>query len=175
MVTAAPIGKTSESRHSHERTKYASYSSLAALPPINWSTSAQPIRSRPRITLSARYGYKYLNDKDGNYGVPGDPYVVYQTASAAAGLPVPTVGGTGIFKRQQHANHLSRRDHPEQPLCGWLLSGKFVGPTSISLWAGYSLNRLTNDVATDYTNGDFNLFWGQSYSRGQYRQPKTGR
>ncbi len=119
----------------------------------------------PRITLSARYGYKYLNDKDGNYGVPGDPYVVYQTASAAAGLPVPTVGGTGFsnvsstlttFRDVTTRNNLY--------VDGSYLVNLFGQQHNFR--AGYSLNRLTNDVATDYTNGDFNIFWGQSYSRG---------
>jgi hypothetical protein len=55
---------------------------------MNWTP-------RSNLVIRARYGYKYLNDKDGNYGLSQAPYVVYQTASAAAGLPVPTPGVGG--------------------------------------------------------------------------------
>ncbi|MDQ6678896.1 MAG: TonB-dependent receptor [Acidobacteriota bacterium] len=119
----------------------------------------------PRITLSARYGYKYLNDKDGNYGIPGDPYVVYNTASTAAGLPVPTPGGNGFsnvsstlttFKDVTTRNNLYIDSSYLVTLFGQQHNFK----------AGYSLNRLSNDVVTDYSNGLFNIFWGQSYSRG---------
>lgn len=119
----------------------------------------------PRITISARYGYKYLNDKDGNYGVPGDPYVVYQQNSTAAGLPVPTPGGNGysnVSSTLTTFRDITTRNN-------LYVDGSYL----VTLFgqqhnfrAGYSLNRLSNNVATDYTNGDFNIYWGQSYSRG---------
>lgn len=41
----------------------------------------------PRLILTARYGYKYLNDKDSNYGLSGAPFVTYQSASSTAYRP----------------------------------------------------------------------------------------
>src|SRR6185503_4275355 len=48
---------------------------------LNWAPSS-------KFVFSARYGYKYQNDKDGNYGIPTSPYVTYNQASTRAGVPV---------------------------------------------------------------------------------------
>jgi hypothetical protein len=117
-----------------------------------------------RLTFAARYGYKYLNDKDGNYGIPGDAYVVYQTASSQAGLPVPTPGGTGfsnVSSTLTTYRDITTRKNLYldlgyiQNLFGQQHNFKF----------GYAFNRVGNDVLTDYPNGDFNIYWGQPFSR----------
>lgn len=119
----------------------------------------------PRIVLSARYGYKYLNDKDGNYGIPGDPYVVYQTASSAAGVPVPLAGGTGfsnVSTTLTTFKDITTRHN-------FYLDGSFITKLfgqQHSFKAGYDLSRVGNDVLTNYSNGDFSIYWGDSFSRG---------
>jgi hypothetical protein len=118
----------------------------------------------PRLTVSARYGYKYLNDKDGNYGVPGDPYVVYNTASSEAGAPVPTPGGNGYSNVSSTLTTFRDITTRHNLYLDGTFIANFHGQHSFKV--GYDLNRVSNDVATDYTNGDFNIFWGGSFTRG---------
>jgi hypothetical protein len=47
---------------------------------FNWTPKSN-------LVVSGRYGYKYLNDKDGNYGLSQDP--TSSLTSRQAGLPVP--------------------------------------------------------------------------------------
>lgn len=117
-----------------------------------------------RLTFSGRYGYKYLNDKDGNYGIPNAPFLTYQTASAQAGLPVPTPGGTNFtnvsttlttFKDITTRQNVYLDLGYIQNLFGQQHNFKF----------GYALNRVSNDVLTDYPNGRFLINWGQKFSR----------
>ena len=78
---------------------------------LNWTPKSN-------VIVSARYGYKYANDKDGNYGVPFSPYTTYQTSSAAAGLPVPYPGGNGVQHGVQHPDDPGRRHDTAQRVRG---------------------------------------------------------
>src|SRR2546425_5492694 len=51
-----------------------------------------------KLVVSARYGYRYFNDKDGNYGLPQQGFVTYQTSAAQSKTPVPAqfAQGTGF-------------------------------------------------------------------------------
>jgi outer membrane receptor protein involved in Fe transport len=125
---------------------------------FNWTPTSN-------LVVSARYGYKYLNDKDGNYGIPSRPYVTYQTSSAAAGLPVPTPGGTGFstvsntltFERDVQSRHNGYFD---------LTYVATLGGQQHTFKGGYALNRVGNDVESDYPDGRFLIYWGDKYSRG---------
>jgi outer membrane receptor protein involved in Fe transport len=92
------------------------------------------------------------------------PDVVYQTASSQSGLPVPTPGGTGfsnVYSTLTTYRDITTRKNLYldlgyiQNLFGQQHNFKF----------GYAFNRVGNDVLTDYPNGDFNIFWGQTFSR----------
>src|SRR5262249_28181578 len=61
--------------------------------PANAYTAAVNYTVTPSILLSARYGYKYQNDKIGNYGLPLAPYIVYQQRAPAE---APLQGNTGF-------------------------------------------------------------------------------
>jgi outer membrane receptor protein involved in Fe transport len=131
---------------------------------LNWTPKSN-------LVVSARYGYRYMNDKDGNYGVPDDPLVVYQNPSSAAGLPVPTPGSTGY--RNISSNFTNIRDVTERHN-GYLdvtyvanLAGQ-----SHTFKAGYAINRVANDTLNDFTNGQFSIFWGGSYSRGSFQDQR---
>lgn len=111
-----------------------------------------------RFLVSARYGYRYQNDKLGNYGLSSLPFYSYQTA-APAGVPVP--GGTGYSNVSSTlAIVMDQTTRHNVYLDGSYLMG---GHT---FKFGYALNRLSNVVQTDYTNGRFQIFWNSAYSRG---------
>ena len=76
---------------------------------LNWTPNS-------KFVVSARYGYKFQNDKDGNYGIPSSPYITYATASSAAGLPRDRSGRHGLRHRFQHPADRRRRHQPPQRL-----------------------------------------------------------
>jgi len=123
------------------------------------------------LVVSGRYGYKYQNDKEGNYGLSQDPYVVYRTSSTAAGGPVPTPGGNGFSNVSTTfgiAQDITTRHN-----------GYFdvtyvatLGGQQHAFKAGYALNRVGNDVLNDFTNGYFQIYWGDAYSRGSVQNQR---
>ncbi len=119
-----------------------------------------------RLLLSGRYGYKYLNDKGGNYGLAGAPYITYQTASAQApGVPEPFFGRAG-FSNVTSTFGIVRDVTTRHNI---YLDGSWVttlGGQQHTIKAGYAVNRIGNDVNDDYTNGRFLIYWGEAYSRG---------
>jgi hypothetical protein len=124
---------------------------------LNWTPKSNFI-------VSARYGYKYQNDKDGNYGVPYAPYTTYATASSQAGLPVPYPGGTGystVSSTSTTLMDITTRHNVYLDLTYIAGSHTFKG--------GYALNRVANEVSNDYTDGRFIMNWGQAYSRGSFQ------
>ncbi|HYP12787.1 MAG TPA: TonB-dependent receptor, partial [Bryobacteraceae bacterium] len=122
----------------------------------------------PTVILSARYGYRYLNDKlgnsglTGNYGLSGDPYIIYRNSAVGlAGVPANLQQSTnfsnvsstfGIEKDITTRNNLY--------LDGTWIAGKHT------IKAGYQLNRLHNEVRDDFTNGNFLVYWNDTFARG---------
>lgn len=127
---------------------------------LNWNPNS-------KFVISARYGYKFQNDKDGNYGIPSSPYITYQTASSAAGLPVAVPGGGGfatVSNTLQTVEDATSRHNAYLDLTYALNAHTFK--------AGYALNRVGNDVSTDYPNGRFLMYWGDSFSRASFQNVK---
>ena len=127
---------------------------------LNWTPKSN-------LIVSARYGYKYANDKDGNYGVPYSPYTTYQTSSAAAGLPVPYPGGNGystVSSTLTTLEDITTRHNVYLDLTYIAGSHTFKG--------GYALNRVANEVSIDFTDGRFLMYWGDSYSRASIQGAK---
>ena len=120
-----------------------------------------------RFLVSARYGYKYQNDKLPNYGLPGDAFITYGNATSNSPLPVPAqfAGANGF--RNISSNLLTKKDiTTRQNLyldSSYILSLK--GQQHIFKF-GYANARVSNDVETLYPNGNFTLFWGDKFSRG---------
>ena len=111
-----------------------------------------------RFLVSARYGYRYQNDKLFNYGLSGLPFISYQTAAPAG---VPTPGGAGFTNVSSTlGGKFDVTDRHNVYLDGSYLKGAHT------LKFGYLLNRLSNRVQTDYTNGRFQVYWGEAFSRG---------
>jgi hypothetical protein len=120
-----------------------------------------------KFLLSARYGYKYTNDKGNTYGKDDVPYLVYNTASNNGGIVVPSqyagaagftnVASTFVIQRDLLTRH------------NLYLDGTFFGSAfgqNHTIKVGYALNRIGDDVNSNYTQGRFNINWGEGYTRG---------
>ena len=119
-----------------------------------------------RAIITARYGYRYLNQKDGNYGLPGDAWIQYGNSSSnAPGVPAEFAGPNGF----QNISNPFKTEKSIQTRHNVYLDGSLI--TSLagqqhSLKAGYAINRMANNIVDDYPNGHFQIFWGDSFSRG---------
>jgi hypothetical protein len=147
------------------------------VPASNYTASAT-YTVNPNLILEGRYGYKYLNDKDGNYGLSGDPWLRWNVSS----LPV-------IVSQ----NKISQADYDKIPTQYRQASGYanvastfgiirdittrhnvYLNANYLTNWfgqrhsfkGGYALNRLNNDVFDNYTNGRFEILFGEAISRG---------
>ncbi len=134
--------------------------------PAQAYTASATYSATAHLLISARYGYRYLNDKLGNYGLAGAPYLIYQTASSAApGVPAEFAGGTGyrnVSSTFGVVKDITTRHNV-------YLDATYV--TNIrgqqhTFKGGYAIARLANDVEDDYTNGQFDIYWGDSFTRG---------
>jgi hypothetical protein len=123
-----------------------------------------------KLILSARYGYKYLNDKGNTYGLPSDPRYVYQTATSGPsydGPPVPgafagSAGFQNVSSTFQVLKDITTRHNV-------YLDGSYIariGGQQHTFKGGYALNRMANDVNDDHINGLFLVFWGTGFTRG---------
>ena len=119
-----------------------------------------------RTLLSARYGYKYLNFRTNNYGIPSVAYWLYRTpATDVSGMPAEYIGPAGT---QNYAGpFVTFKDVTTRH--NLYIDGSRV--TSIKgqqhiFKAGYAFNRLFNDPSDGYAAGRFDLYWGRSFSRG---------
>jgi hypothetical protein len=132
-----------------------------------------------KLVLSARYGYKYLNDKGstlnnnytatvGSYGLPSGPYLIYRTPSSSQtnpAVPAALAGNTNFTNIS--STFATLRDITTRHnvyLDGTYIARAFGQQHTIK--GGYALNRLSNDVEDDYLNGQFDIFWGESFTRG---------
>ena len=138
--------------------------------PSENATTSATFTPTANTILQARYGYSYLNNKDaafGNaYGNADAPYNIYRTASTAAGLPVPgnVAGGTGY-------SNVSNTLTPYAELT--TRHNVYIDGTHImnihgqqhTFKAGWALNRVANRTLVDYTNGQFDIYWGDQFTR----------
>jgi outer membrane receptor protein involved in Fe transport len=120
----------------------------------------------PRFLVSARYGYKYYNAKPGNYGVATDPYIIYNTAAPAiSAVPVALQQGTGW--RNVSSTLAIEKDITTRH--NVYVDGTYVlniGRQQHTFKAGWMMNRAFEDYVDDFTNGEFTVDWGGTFSRG---------
>lgn len=136
------------------------------------------------LILEARYGYKYLNDKNGNYGLAASPWYIWNASTApGTGGAAPSIVTQGKLTQAQYdaiptawrqssgyqnvANTFGiLRDittrHNVYFNVNYLTN---IGGQRHSFKGGYALNRLSNDVFDDYTQGRFEIFFGEAISR----------
>lgn len=140
-------------------------------PASNYTASAVYTVSS-KLILEARYGYKYLNDKGGAYGKSPLPFLIWNRPSLASTATlditnIPTQyrqasGYTNVLSTFFVQKDITTR-HNVYLNANYITS--FFGQRH-SFKGGYALNRLSNDVLDNYTNGRFEIVWGEGISRG---------
>jgi outer membrane receptor protein involved in Fe transport len=122
----------------------------------------------PSLIVSARYGYKYTNDKGNTYGLPTGAYLIWQRPSSQqTNPPVPAAfagaqGFTNISSPFTVVKDTLTRHNVY--LDGTYIIRLFGQQHTIK--GGYALNRIANEVVDDYPNGRFDLYWGETFNRG---------
>ena len=145
------------------------FSQLGGYSPAQAYTVSATYAATNRLILSARYGYRYFNDKlnnsglEGNYGVSTLPYIVYQnSALGLAGVPSEWQQGnnySNINSTLSIQKDITTRNNLY--LDATYITGKHT------FKGGYQLARLSNEVLRDYSNGYFPIYWNQRFTRGQ--------
>jgi hypothetical protein len=153
-------------------------------PASNYTASAVYTVS-PRLILEARYGYKYLNDKNNPYGKSPLAWLRWN-ASTAPGLSgaSPSIVDQGKLSQALYDTIPTqfRQSNGFQNVTDTFTTNKDITTRhnvylnanyitrifgqSHSFKGGYALNRLSNDVLDNYPNGRFEIFWGEVISRG---------
>jgi hypothetical protein len=143
---------------------------LGGYTPANATTVSFTYTPTSKLILSARYGYKYLNDKGNTYGLPSGVLVLYQTATSGSGYvgpPVPgAFAGAAGFQNSSNTFQVLRDITTRHNV---YLDGSYIARVfgqQHAFKGGYSLNRIANDVEDDYPNGRFDFNWGEGFSRG---------
>jgi len=130
--------------------------------PAQQYNAAANYMATSRLLFSARFGYKYLNDKLGNYGLSAAPWITYQNAtSRAPNVPAEFAGANGFSNVS--STLYNQRDITTRKAV--YLDGSWVVGRH-TLKVGYSISRVGNDTNTDYTNGRFLIYWGDAFTRG---------
>ena len=137
--------------------------------PSNATTLGANYLPSSKLLFSARYGYKYLNDKGDTYGKDDVPLYVYQSSTTGlGGVPSQWQQAAGY---QNVANtfvtQFDRLTRHNVYLDGTYFGSAFGQNHTIKV--GYALNRIGNDVRGDYLQGRYNIFWGEGFSRGSYK------
>ncbi len=143
---------------------------LGGYTPAKAYTASFTYTPTSNMVLSARYGYKYLNDKGNTYGLPSGVLTLYQTATSGAaytGPPVPAqfAGPAGL----QNISNPFQVLYDITTRKNLYLDGSYnlrVGGQQHVIKGGYAENRIANRVQDDYPNGRFDFYWGTDFSRG---------
>ena len=126
-----------------------------------------------RLVLTGRYGYKYLNNKDNNYGQPNAPYVVYTNSGIGQNLPAQFAQGrnfTNVTNTNATFKDLTTRHNVYAD--GTYTTTLFGQQHTFK--GGYNLSRSTEDLNIDYANGYFQMYWGDTFTREPFT-PDRGR
>lgn len=122
----------------------------------------------PNLVFDGYYGYKYLNDKDGNYGISPQPYVQYQSAASQSFIPVPSSLNFGSGFNNVTTTLATARDQTSRhQVRGDLSYTTTLFGQQHNFKGGYSFERIGENKFQDYSNGNFQVFWGQRFSRAQ--------
>lgn len=146
------------------------FAGLGGYTPANAYTASFTYTPTSKLVLSARYGYKYLNDKGNTYGLPTGPLTLYAAStsgSAYVGPPVPSqfAGTTG---KQNISNPFLVLYDVTTRKNLYLDASQIlrIAGQQHTLKGGYAENRIANRVEDDYPDGRFDIYWGQDFSRG---------
>jgi hypothetical protein len=151
---------------------------LGGYTPANSTSLSFTYTPTSKLVLSARYGYKYLNDKGNTYGLPSGAWLRYLratngvTGSAYVGTPVPAnlVGPSGFTNISNPFMVLFDITTRKNLYLDASYVARFAGQQHV-FKGGYAENRIANRVEDDYPNGRFDIYWGEAFSRGAVGAP----
>jgi hypothetical protein len=141
---------------------------LGGYTPASAYTASWTWTPTSKLILSARYGYKYLNDKGNTYGLPTGTLLLYQQPTSqqtSPAVPSQFAGATGkqnISNPFQVIKDVSTRHNVYLDMS---YVSRLFGQQH-TLKGGFALNRISNTVVDDYPNGRFDFYWGTGFSRG---------
>lgn len=154
------------------------FSTRGGYTPASNYTASAVYTVTPNLILEARYGYKYLNDKNGNYGISGEPWLIWSSTATSSIVgqgkisqadydKIPTQfrqpsGFQNVASTFAIVRDITTR-HNVYLNANYITS---IGGQRHSFKGGYALNRLKNDVFDNYTNGRFQILFGEAISRG---------
>jgi outer membrane receptor protein involved in Fe transport len=136
--------------------------------PAQAYTSSFTYTLTPTLILSARYGYKYTNDKGNTYGLPTGTYITYQRPTAnqtSPAVPANLAGATGFTNISNPFTVVKDTLTRHNVYLDGTYITRFFGQQH-TFKGGYSLNRIANEVVDDYPNGRFDIYWGETFNRG---------
>ncbi len=130
----------------------------------------------PNFIVSARYGYKYTNDKGNTYGLPTVAQIIYNTnTSLQTNPPVPAnlAGAAGFTNTSSPFTVVKDTLSRHNVYLDGTYIARFFGQQH-TFKGGYALNRIANVVIDDFPNGQFTVNWGESFNRGSLVQNRRG-
>ena len=146
------------------------FANLGGYTPANAYTASFTYTPTSKTVLSARYGYKYLNDKGNTYGLPSGTLVLYARATSGAsyvGPPVPSAFAGPAGKQNISNPFLVLFDITTRK--NLYLDGSQIfrlAGQQHTIKGGYAENRIANRLEDDYPDGRFDIYWGEDFSRG---------
>ena len=145
------------------------FSRLGGYTPANAFTASFTYTPTSKTVLSARYGYKYLNDKGNTYGLPSGTLVLYQRPTSGpsySGPPVPSVFAGSAGKQNISNPFLVLFDITTRKNL-YLDASQIVRlfGQQHTFKGGYAENRIANRLEDDYPDGRFDIYWGEAFDR----------
>ncbi|MBI5084794.1 MAG: TonB-dependent receptor [Acidobacteria bacterium] len=146
---------------------------LGGFTPAQALTGGVTYAATDRLVITGRYGYKYVNNKDNNYGQPGVPYVSYVNSAVGLGLPSQLAQGRGYSNVTSTSSTFRDLTTRHNVYADATYVARIAGQQH-TFKGGYNLSRATEDLNVDYTNGYFQFYWGDTFTREPFT-PDRGR
>ena len=141
---------------------------LGGYTPANAFTSSFTYTPTSKTVLSARYGYKYLNDKGNTYGLPRARWCFMQGQHRALlhdGRPqYPRSSRVRLESRTSATRSWFCLTSPPATTSTWMSQMFASSGQQHTFKGGYSENRIANRLEDDYPDGRFDIFWGTDFS-----------
>ncbi|MDQ2922389.1 MAG: TonB-dependent receptor, partial [Acidobacteriota bacterium] len=155
------------------------FSQLGGFTPSNAYTASFTWTPTSKMVFSARYGYKYLNDKGNTYGLPTGVLISYSTCSNVSPTtctsyipgPLGLTPPTSVQQASGFSNTASTFNtfFDITTRHNVYLDGSYlarIAGQQHTFKGGFAINRISNKVKDDYPNGLFIFNWGEGFTRG---------
>lgn len=143
---------------SRSTTPFTQLGSRSPAANYNWSVTYIPTS---KLVINYHGGYVYTNSK--SYGVPTGVFYSYINSNLNVNLPIPDSlrAPSGSFTPSTNQTVFDKNNREVHYVDVDYLVNKWG---QHNLKAGYSINRLSNDVFNGYPNGFFRFGWNQTYT-----------